>query len=180
MSNQILPLLSYTSSKPNAVSVSKIIGEDQKLLNQLIEIILGDEFVYAQRVSHTLIHTIEINSLTLTDSQLCLLIDNLINREDQHPGVARNVLRSMHFSSTFPESKSAQLYDYCLHKIGNPTYPIAVQAFAINVAYTIALPFKELQEELLSALELAKESDSTGLRSRIVVFIKKIRKNIKS
>ncbi|MFT6783875.1 MAG: hypothetical protein ACJA1A_003817, partial [Saprospiraceae bacterium] len=100
MSNQILPLLSYTSSKPNAVSVSKIIGEDQKLLNQLIEIILGDEFVYAQRASHTLIHTIEINSLTLTDSQLCLLIDNLINREDQHPGVARNVLRSMHFSST--------------------------------------------------------------------------------
>ncbi len=150
-------------SKKNIDLIIKHVGDDDKKISILINLLLHDEYRVSQRVSQTLIHIAEKYPAAIAP-HLSVLLDNLTQNS---PGesVRRNTIRIFWKFPHYPEALLGQLVQICFQYLENPLQPIAVRAFSAYVLARICksnIEFRPLAEELCDLLTLILPDGSVG------------------
>ena len=151
-------------SKNNGMLVAKYVTENSINIDLLIAL-SSTEVVYQQRSSQALAYAVEHFKIRLNEYQMKELI-NLLKIEGIHDAVHRNVLKIIDIQVVIPSSTEGFLFDYCTSNIMNPQKAIAIRAFSVPVAYRIALPYVELQNELCQILQGLSPLEGPGMMFR--------------
>ncbi len=102
-----------------------------------------------------------------------------LENTDQHDAHIRNTVRVLQ-ELDIPEDDQGKLYDLCFNFMMEIKYPTAVRAFSITILSRIAMAIPELQEELLSALEMIKNEGTSGFVNRANKEYARIQKEMKN
>ncbi len=155
-------------SKAHCIKIASYIGHDVKRFDELVQLMLQDEYRLAQRASHTL--------QFCTDSHPAFILPytarfiTLLN-EDPIDAVKRCITRAWE-KVTFPEAFQGEVAQIAFDFLQNPRESIAVRAYCIIILFNLTQSFPELETELRLVLEdvVAHETSPALLnRSRKVL-----------
>ena len=73
-----------------------------------------------------------------------------------------------------------EIYEHALKKIVSSKEALAVRAHAMQSAFRIALPFPELQMELLSILVKLENEDAPAICARSRILSKKLKNSLRN
>lgn len=142
---------------------------------ELIELALNDDFLLSNRAMWIVDHcsTLDYDRIKPFHAKL---INNL-KKKKLHHGVIRSTL-SLFQKHSVPQKSESFLLDKCYEYLKNPSWAIAVRAFAITTAYNISKQYPELLEELAVVLKhLAPTEETPAMKVRIRNTLKEIQKN---
>ena len=134
-----------SASKRNILAVVDYVGSDAGRFNELIKLLLSDEYRVVQRASWAVSVVIE-REPHLIERHLKRMLA-ILDEEATHPSVHRNVLRIFQIAP-IPDRMAGKLYDICLAKIEDVAAPVAVRACAIEVGVRIAAGDRDLLNEI--------------------------------
>lgn len=161
-------------SKANSNRIRDYIGNNPKRFRILIDLFKGDEYRISQRAAMVISACYDKNP-SLFEPFKEELIKNILEKEP-HIAVKRNTIRILQFME-IPDQFKAKMFDYSLERLYSEDEPIAVKAFAMQVAYNLCASFPELKKELEEAIHLNMENaDSPGIRARGRTILKKLAK----
>jgi hypothetical protein len=154
--SKLTDLLSEDRSKKHIAEIAKWIGEDRKLLSELIGYVLySKEPEKKFRASWVMMYVCEEHP-TLFQPYWGKLIKNLL-KSDQHMAIVRHTLRCLQ-NADVPEKHLGILVDSCFKLVMNSNSSIAVKAFGLTVLGNAVKREPELARELkLVTEELMKE-----------------------
>lgn len=156
--------LEVGQSKERTEQIVEYIGDDAGRLRELVELFFAGPYRITQRAAWPLSVVAE-NRPELLMPYLNKLVDQL-PKTDVHPAVKRNVVRLLQFVE-IPKRLRGKVYSHCLDLIADPKEPIAVKAFSITVAASVAKGEPALMDELrLVARPLVKDA-SPGIKVRL-------------
>jgi hypothetical protein len=144
------------------------------LVSELIKFALEKDQLLSSRAMWVLSHASDIDYNCIKPYHT-ILIDHL-KTKDLHDGVIRNILR-LYQKKSVPENKESFMLDKCYSFIQNPSFAIAIRAFAITVVFNISKTYPELLQELkivLSHMNISEEGP--GIRARVKNTLKDIDK----
>lgn len=151
-------------SQSQAQYIADYVGNSPERFAQLVDIMLGEDALLRQRSAWVLSKICDAHP-QLLQPHLRPLLDALQGREDLHPAVLRNSLRSL-VGQPIPEDQQGEWFGYCLAVVQNPQYPVAIRVHAMQIAFELSQPYPELQQELRMVLETNSPEGSAGFRSR--------------
>ena len=82
-----------------------------------------------------------------------------------HDGIRRNLVRIL-AHAPLPTERDGELYDLCLQWLRSAKVAVAIQAWCMDIAARIAMPYPELREELAFVIEAQLPYGSAGYVSR--------------
>lgn len=151
-------------SKANSSLIRDFVGTDVKRFENLLELFENKEYRISQRAAMVISACFDKNP-QLFEPYKARMLKHLF-QSDQNVPVKRNTLRIFQFMS-IPEHLQSELFDYCLGKLHLNDEPIAVKAFAMQVACNIVKDYPELSSELEDAIYLNMQNNhSPGVLSR--------------
>jgi hypothetical protein len=161
-------------SKANSSLIRDFVGTDVRRFENLLELFESDEYRIAQRAAMVISACLDKNPKLFEAYKERMLRHLFLS--DQNVPVKRNTLRIFQFMS-IPLSLQSQLFDYCLGKLYLTDEPIAVKAFAMQVACNIVKDYPELRPELEEAIYLNLENNKApGILSRGKTVLKQLAK----
>jgi hypothetical protein len=97
-----------------------------------------------------------------------------LGEKEQHPAVARNILRIFQETGV-PEKYEGALIDICFGHLVNEGSPVAIRAFAITNASNICRKYPELKKELAIMLsQISQIPQTPAIRQRINLALKEM------
>ncbi|MGE0569438.1 MAG: hypothetical protein AB7O73_15975 [Bacteroidia bacterium] len=158
--------LRYHYSKNTIIKIAEYFNNNPREIKFGIKLLTGKDFILSQRIAWS-VGYLDKRCFNALEKSIPDLIRAL--KEDKyHPAVKRNILKLF---QTMPirDAYQSELFDLCLHFIGNISEPLAIRAFSITVANSISLNYPELQQELdLILNEIALQGDSNpSIKARI-------------
>lgn len=127
------------------MKIVEFVGADARKFRESIEIFCSDDYKLAQRAGWAVSYCAELNP-KLARPHLKKLLDHL-ERDDVHDAVRRNVARLLQYVE-IPENLLGRAYSQCVDLVDDLNAPLAVRAFALNVATNIARKEPDLRREL--------------------------------
>lgn len=150
-------------SKTNTHRIVRWIGTDQLRFTQLMNVILGDDALLAQRAAWVLGISVE-HSPELAAPW----IDAMLKRSTMrgvHPAVPRNILRALQFVP-LPKRSRARAVNICADNLQSVHAPIAVKVFSMTVLLNIVRVEPDLLREAVFLIEPLSLHSSAAVRSR--------------
>ena len=92
---------------------------------------------------------------------------------NHHNAIHRNITKALS-RTEIPERHQGVLYSLCIDWLLSPTIAVAIKAPCMTIAYNIAKPIPELQEELALVIKDQMEFNSAGFTSRGRKILKKM------
>lgn len=162
-------------SKPKIIQIVKMIGNDLKRFAQLWKILMTGEKPLPQRAAWILEYCIIAHPDLLTPYYKDAI--TLLKNRNLHNAIHRSVSKSLS-NTIIPEEYHGELFSICMDLLLSPNTKIAIKAHCMEVAFQIATPYEELQEELSLVIKELLPNGSAGIRSRgnrILKDLKKLR-----
>jgi hypothetical protein len=163
-------LLLSNHSKATTNGVIHWIGNDAERFKLLIELVVGNNIILAQRAAWPMSYIV-IEQPNLVYPHLNKLLDEVV--KNVHPAIKRNTFRFLK-EIEIPENSITKAIEACFVVVNNPKEPIAVICFAFYSLLKFARRFPELKNEILFAAELHQENKASGLQNTL----KKVRKEL--
>ena len=161
--------LTSEHSRTLTTKIVNYIGDDRSRFKNLMQIFLGDDLRLQQRSAWAM-SDIAVEHPHLIKPYIKDLLPKL--HEQNHPAVARNILRILQFLE-IPDKYISVVFDDCMAMIRSSVTPVAIRAFAVTVASNICKQYPDLKGELKPVLmEISTMPMLPALRHRIKLVIK--------
>ena len=165
--------LQFEHSKKNTNLIVEKIQSGKFNLSDVFIIIKENEALFAQRAAWIL--------STLSDKKkesLAPHYNELISFIDKkyHNAVLRATYRTLS-SMNIKEKDQGLVFDKSLIFLNSKHTAVAIKSWAIDVLMNIAVPYPELQNEILLSIKPQLPHTSAGLKGKIMKTIKKINDN---
>ncbi len=175
MSNPFEPILGKKPSKTDIAGIHQQVLAQPDLLPRLMELVQSDDPQQAAKAAWPISYIFQDRPHWL--APYFDLIGNMLNREDMHPGIIRNLLRALQEVKTgIPEAAAGSIMNACFNRLLDAKETIAIKAFSITVLYHLSQTYPDIKEELISTLEFVLPTSSTGVRNRGEKTLKMLRK----
>ncbi len=159
-------------SKENSQKVAAYIGNNSKRYRVLWNLVISEDPDVVKRAAWTLDHC----DISYNDKVLPFLPEMMTELEKTKVGsIKRTVLKIFSNVDNIPEDYSARLFDLCMDWIINKKTEIAPKVHAMEVAANIAMPYKELREEVILVIEDQMKHGSAGVKSRGRRLLKRLK-----
>ena len=158
-------------SKTQRNEVVNWVGSTQRRFDEVVDLMLGNDRVLAQRAAWAVSYCVEAHPL-LIQKQLGRLIDNL-NNPDAHDAVLRNSVRMLE-SLAIPEKYHGTLMDCCFLFLASPTAAIAIKAFSMGILCRLAQTYPEIIPEIKLLMADQLPNASAGFKSRSKMVLKQL------
>jgi hypothetical protein len=155
-------LLSEHSKEAVNEAIKWVDGDVEKF-NSLIQCVLGENKLLAQRAAWPMSYIVE-DYPSFIYPYLNTLLD--LVKQPVHDAIKRNTFRFLK-EIAIPKKYLSKTIDTCLFVIDNKKEPIAVIAFAFYTLLRIAKSIPEIKNEILFATELYEDHDSPALKHTI-------------
>ncbi len=142
--------LSKEHGKRNTAFVVDWVGSNQKHFDELIGLLLSNEFMMSQRASWVVGNCVEVHP-ELVKKQLPIIIANLHNNK-LHDAVKRNTIRLLQFVE-ISEKLEGQVLDLCFNYLSHKEESIAVKVLSMIVLTNLVRKYPELKPELILLIE---------------------------
>lgn len=158
-------------SKDNNQLIANYIGMNAKKYRLLWDLVKEGEKGICQRASWAMGHCAFSYS-----PKIQVFIPEMIAeiKNPVHVAVKRNVMKILSEVDEIPEDLSAAFFDLCIDWIIDKHTSIAVKVYAMEVAAKIAMPYKELRDELKMLFEEQLKHGSAGVKVRARRLIKQM------
>jgi hypothetical protein len=150
------------SKKVTNQLVNQILKEPS-LMNEFMEVFLGDSHRITQRAAWVLSYLAEKEPQIVMD-YLPVLVEELSNPK-HHQAVRRNILRAVQYMD-IPEDVSGELLDTCFILLNKKEEQVAVKVFSMNVILRMAKKYPEIGRELCLSIEEQIAFQSTAFKNR--------------
>ena len=150
-------------SKRQTTAIVKYIRSDPKRFAQLMSVFFSGPYRVTQRAAWPISYCIEAHPELIKPFFGRLI--KLLEEQDGHDAVRRNVARLLQFVEIPPRYRS-RTFETCYNLIDDPRQPIAVRVFAMTVAARTAAGHPDLARDLALVIGKYIESGSAGFRSR--------------
>ncbi len=161
--NSITALIASEHSRHIVTRVIKLVGDDQKHFDELMNIFLGKDEELARRAGWPIGFIVQ-DDPKLVKKWFPKLLANLENT-NQHPAIYRNTFRFLQVIE-IPEKYSAHVLDAAYKYVLNASNAPAVRAFAISTAFNVVKKYPELASELRIVAEQVIQEESKAMISR--------------
>lgn len=134
-------------SKKMAIAIANEIISSETKKEELIDLVVQNEKIIAQRASYALATASDINKKiynNLKDQQKLL---QLVKAKNVHNAVHRNALKAL-YNCKLEEEIEVELMEECYKILLHPKEKNAIRVYAIQIIAKIAKPYPELQREL--------------------------------
>ena len=166
-------LVSAEHSKKQCLIIADYIGNNKVRFKKLLQIFADGPYRITQRAAWPLSVCVE-RYPNLVAGHFPLLL-NMLNREQAHVAVRRNVLRLLRYVS-IPDKYHGDFVDICFRIFQDKKQPIAVQVFAMIILDHITERYPDIKPELISLIEERLPYASAGFRSRAMKVLKNDRR----
>lgn len=162
-------LLLQEHSKAQAVLIAGWIGKSQKRFDQLIHLLLTDEYRVAQRAAMPLTYCVDLHP-QLIQKHISRIV-RLMQQPGIHTAVKRNILRILQ-TIELPEQIHGELMDACFHYMESMNEPAAVKAFSITILHRLSSIYPEIIPEIKLILEDRWEHETPAFKVRARAFLR--------
>lgn len=156
-------------SKAQTRKVAAYIGNDKKKFKELIDFLLANEDLIAQRAAWAVRECFQAFPHLIVP-YIPILIKHL--KKDVHDAVKRNILAILSEVEIQDEDNLGTLTDICFKLLQNAQEPVAVRVHCMSVLYNTIKVYPELKEELLLIIKEQLPYESAGYTSRAKKIIK--------
>ena len=161
-------------SKTTTEKIARTIEKKPEQFKELMSVLLGKDYVLAQRAAWAFNYTVERSPELLTPYLKDIILK--LDTKDAHPAVYRNILRVLQ-DYPVPEKYHSLLLDQSFKRLTDATQDPAIRAFAMSCAANICKHYPELKRELLLLINGLLDYPQAPA---IVARAKKVRKELKS
>ncbi len=166
-------LFAHETSRANTDYVKEIIYQKPELYEELFELVLKNEDPYSRRAIWVF-DSCDEELPGVAKPFLPRLIANL-NLFD-HDGMKRHSLRILS-RHKIPDDQKVKVIDFCFQML-TLFEAAAIKVHAMQILYNISQKEPGLKPELISAIELAMQEGTTGVKNRGNRMLKKLYKEI--
>lgn len=170
---QFKDLFANETSRANTDYVKNIIHQKPEIYEDLFELVLKNEEPYSRRAIWVF-DSCDEERPGMAKPFLPKLIDHLDKFD--HDGMKRHSLRILS-RNKIPEKQTVKVLDFCF-KMLTLFEAAAIKVHAMQILYNISQHVPELKPELISAIEMAVQEGTTGVKNRGYRMLKKLRKEI--
>ena len=156
-------------SKTHCLNMVAWIGTNQHRFNELLQLVLSDEYRVAQRASWPLSEIARLHP-ELFHSSLDVLIDNLESRE-LHNAVKRHTMRILE-TITIPVQLHGKVMKCCFEFVESPSEAVAVKAYALTILGKLALAYPDIIPEITLVIEEQLPTQTPAFKSRAKHLLK--------
>jgi len=160
-------------SKQQAITVANYACQSKDNMQQLINCLLSDDTIVAQRAAWSIGWSVKINVASLLPF-IDLLIP-LIERKDVHDALIRNVMIFLE-SIEIPEKYHGIVMNACFNFIESPATPPAIKAYSMTTVYNLSRLYPEILQELKAIIENNWENETPAFKSRGKRILKAIKR----
>lgn len=143
------------------------------LMNEFMEVFLGNSQHITQRAAWVLSYLAEKNSEIVID-HLPLLVEELSNPK-HHQAVRRNILRAVQYMD-IPSAVSGKLLDTCFFLLNKRDEQVAIKVFSMNLILRMAKKYPEISQELRFGIEEQMDFQSAAFKNRGAKILKELEK----
>ena len=172
---QFKELFANETSRANTDYVKDIIYQKPELYQELFELVLENEEPYSRRAIWVF-DSCDEEIPGVAIPFLPRLIDNL--EKFEHDGLKRHSLRILS-RHVIPEKQTVVVLNFCF-KMLTLFEAAAIKVHAMQILYEISQKEPDLKPELISAIEMAIQEGTAGVKNRGDKMLKKLRKEISS
>jgi len=146
----IQSILETGRSKAKVTEVMDYIGTDQSRLNELMNLVLGEDKTLSINASWVLYHALDVKELDFS-----AYIESSIEpmMKPHHPMIERGLLKLFWEIDKWPEPRFSEIVDHMMATIMNTNSMIAAQALSMEALWKHLQPYPELIDELLIVVE---------------------------
>lgn len=172
---QLKELFANETSRSNTDFVKELIYQKPELYEELFELVIRNEEPYSRRA---------IWVFDACDEEYPGVakpfLPHLIDKFDHfnHDGMKRHTLRILS-RHQIPEDKEVKVIDFCFDML-RLFEAAAIKVHAMQILYNISQKEPDLKPELYTAIELAMQEGTTGVKNRGAKMLKKLAKEIQS
>ena len=167
--------LELGNSKPNSLKIASYIAADAHRLDELMEIVLGNQYELAQRASWAMSFVYEHHPYLFKKYHESLI--KVLARDDCHDAVHRNCSKVLE-TEVIDEEMQSLVWDIGIKRLQSMQTAIAVKAYLMTILAKIAQEYPELSEELFSIIEVQYTYGSAGFKSRAKKVMKMLGKQL--
>jgi hypothetical protein len=159
-------------SKSNTMRIANIIGAEQTLFDELIDIMVNGREKSKNHAAWVLSHCADTHPWLLEKHKEALLLNLQMPAADS---VKRNSLRVLRYVN-LPEDLMGIAADLCFGFLNSGKEPVAIKVHAMDVLYKIVVKYPELKEELRVSIEEQMPYGSAGFKSHGSKVLKNLHK----
>jgi len=160
-------------SKEQAVAVARLACESKDNMKQLVDCLLSNDTIVAQRAAWSIGWTAKINPTHLIPF-ISVLIP-LLERKEVHDSVIRNSMLVFE-SIDIPEEYHGIVMNSCFNFIENPATPPAIKAYSMTTVFNLSKYYPEILQELNTIIEENWENETPAFKSRGKRILKAIKR----
>lgn len=150
-------------SKAQAGKIADYACESSKNFQELIDCLLDNECVVAQRAAWS-VSLATTKNPSLIQPYIGILVAQ-IQRTDVHDAVTRNSIRILE-DLNIPEVFHGQVMNACFSFVETPSTAPAIKAFSLSVLYKLSLTYPEIKAELKLIIETQFNQEKPSFQSR--------------
>lgn len=145
----IRSLLDQGHSKELRNQIIDFVGHSKSRMKALMHFFFHEKIRYNQRSSWA-VGEIGVAEFKMVEPYVEQMISAM--SEHKHDAIVRNVLRIFE-DVDIPEEIEGPICDQCFRYVSDPSYAIAIRAFALSVLHRIVKKHPDLQSELIAIIE---------------------------
>lgn len=161
-------------SKHQSYRIRDHIGNNPHRHSELIQLVLSNENIVAQRASWTMSHCFDLRPNLITQHISDLL--SLLNENKSHVAIKRNILRIAQ-TTPIPPTHIDDLINNCFNYLQDRQETTGVKMFALVIISNILPQYPDLGRELTLILEDQLDHVTVGFKSKakkVLIEIKKL------
>ena len=167
--------LSAELSKRNTDYIASVIGYDEKLFKEIMDVALSDETHVSGR-AFWVVETVWLKYPHLINTYINHLIDFLPEtKKDNQRRHSLKILSTIDLRE-LDEDRLGILIDRCFNWLEDAVNPTAVKMFAMEIIYNYVVIEPVLASELIAVIENQFEDSTPGFKNRGEKLLKKLYK----
>ena len=170
----IREFLEIDSSRLNANILVDKIEEDTDAFDTVWDIMLEDTYPLSMRAGRV-IYLFGKKHPYFVEPRVPEIIERLPNIRTE--GALRSLLGVLCVLK-IPGDHSGQLFDFCYSIVESPKSAIAHKAYALTILYNISETEPDLKPELITLFKEQLETESAGIKSRVINMLKKLHSEV--
>lgn len=162
------------NSKSNANYISQLIKDDEEQFMMLWEFIKNENPPLSSRSAWVL-----ENVCSKYPYMVCKILDEMIEllQETDNVAIKRHVLKVLTYTE-IPEIYLGRIFDFCIRILESHAEAIAAKAYSMQILFNISEIEPGLKAELTSIFENQLIENSSGIKARALILLKKLNKQV--
>jgi len=164
-------------SKRNTDYMASVVDNDEKLFDQLMQLVLSNEKTVSGRAAWV-IETVWLKYPSLINKHIPEMVDFLtVSSYDNQKRHFLKILSTIDLKQ-LDEDRQGILLDYCFTWLEDPVYPTAVKMFSMQIIYNYIKIEPLLARELAAVIETQFNDATPGFKNRGEKILKELYKII--